>query len=54
MVNKFGANINVGASSLYKTNKNWVYGVAFSFLFGKNVKIDPVKNLKTAEGFEDN
>ncbi len=34
----YGMNANVGASYYYKTNKNFLIGVEWSYLFGKNVK----------------
>ncbi len=51
MVNRFGANLNAGGTFMYKTNKNWVFGFDAGYLFGKRVKEDVTKQLKTAEGF---
>lgn len=50
MVKRFGPNMNVGTSFHYKTNKNIIYGFVFSYLFGKTVKEDVMKQLKTPEG----
>ncbi len=50
MVKRFGNNMLVGASFKYKTNKNFVYGIEFNYLYGKTVKEDVMKQLKTPEG----
>jgi hypothetical protein len=51
MVNRFGANLNAGGAFMYKTNKNWVYSFDAGYIFGKRVKEDVTRQLKTAEGF---
>ncbi len=51
MVNRFGPNLNAGACFLIKTKKNWLFGIESNYLFGRNVKEDVLKQLKTAEGF---
>ncbi len=51
MVNRFGSNLNTGACFLVKTKKNWLFGIESNYLFGKNVKEDVLKQLKTAEGY---
>lgn len=50
MVKRFGNNMLVGASFKYKTNKNFVYGIEFNYLYGKTVKEDVTKQLKSPEG----
>src|SRR5258708_12764667 len=37
---RFGQNLNVGASFLYKLRKSWTLGVEASYFFGRNVKND--------------
>lgn len=51
MVKRYGANMMIGVSFQYKTNKNWIYGAEFSYMYGKNVKEDVMKQLKTPEGY---
>lgn len=51
MAKRFGPNLSLGASFLIKTKKNWVYGTEFSYLFGKNVHEDVLKQLKNEGGF---
>jgi hypothetical protein len=36
---------------MYKTKKNWVFGIESNYLFGRNVKEDVLAPLKTADGF---
>jgi hypothetical protein len=47
---RFGPNLNVGGSFMYKTKKNWLLGIESNFMFGKNVKEDVLLQLKTANG----
>ncbi|MBN4072236.1 hypothetical protein JYT14_00750 [Flavobacteriales bacterium AH-315-E23] len=52
MVNRFGINGTVGGSFTFKTRKNWVFGIQYDFLFGKNVKEQHLfDNLETSAGF---
>jgi hypothetical protein len=52
MAVRFGNNSNIGGGFQWKTNKNWIYGAEFNYLFGNDVKIadDIMNNLKTGEG----
>jgi hypothetical protein len=47
----FGVNSKVGASFWYKTNKNWIYGLEYSYIFGDNVKVNPFDSIQTSEGY---
>lgn len=51
LVKRFGPNMLIGATFDYKTNKNWIYGINFGYLYGTKVKEDVMKQLKTAEGY---
>lgn len=48
---RFGPNLNAGGSFLIKTRKNWVVGLESSYIFGRNVKEDVLKQLKNSEGY---
>ena len=48
---RFGPNLNSGLSFTYKTKNNWLFGSRFDYMFGRNVKEDVLKQLKTPEGF---
>lgn len=50
MVKRFGANMVMGGNFQYKTNKNWIYALDFNYQYGRNVKEDVMKQLKTPEG----
>lgn len=50
MAKRFGPSLKAGGSYTYKTNKNWLWGVDVSYIFGTNVREDVLANLKTAEG----
>lgn len=47
---RFGPNLKAGVGFMYKTNKNWLWGLDGSYIFGGNVKEDVLVNLKTSEG----
>jgi hypothetical protein len=51
MVKRFGADLNLGGSYLYKTRSNWIFGLESNYFFGQNVKEDVTRQLKNAEGF---
>lgn len=52
MVDRFGTSGSLGGSFYVKTRKNWILGVDYGFLFGKNVKEQGIfDNLKTSAGF---
>jgi len=50
---RFGASMSAGTSLLYKTNKNFLFGLNFNYEFGNNVKIEDsiFKHLYTQDGF---
>jgi hypothetical protein len=48
---RFGSNSAIGGMFLYKTKKNWVFGLDGSFLFSQNVKeVNLFRNIATSEG----
>lgn len=48
---RFGPNLVSGLSFTMKSKKNWLYGARFDYMFGRNVKEDVLKQLKTPEGY---
>ncbi len=49
---RFGNNLLAGAGFLYKTDRNWFWGVEADFLFGTDVKEDDLfRDLETETGF---
>ncbi len=40
MAKRFGYDYRVGASVIYKTDKNWIFGAKYDFLLGNNIKED--------------
>lgn len=51
MAKRFGPNLSAGGSFMYKTRRNWIFGADFTFMFGRNVKEDVLKQLKNDDGF---
>ena len=52
MAKRYGLTSNVGLSISFKTDKNWVWGGCFDYLFGNKVKeTDILKNIATKDGF---
>lgn len=52
MVDRFGTTGSLGGSLTLKTRKNWIFGIDYGFLFGKNVKEHEIlDNLMTSGGF---
>lgn len=51
MGKRYGANLNAGINVIYKTQKNFLFGIDGNYLFGKNIKEDILKQLKNADGF---
>lgn len=49
----FGGNSTIGAGFLYKTRKNWLFGVEGNYLFGGTVKNQDsiLSKISTREGF---
>ena len=52
LAERFGNNSSIGGGFQWKTNKNWIIGGEFLFMFGNNVKVaDQIMfNLKTSDG----
>ena len=52
MADRFGNNSGIGGGFQWKTNKNWIFGGEFIYLFGNDIKIADqiMNNLKTSEG----
>lgn len=50
MAKRFGDNHNIGTSFVIKTKSNIVFGVEGSFLFGTNVREDPLSNYRVENG----
>jgi hypothetical protein len=49
---RFGNNSTVGATILYKTSGNWIYGLDWNFIFGNDIKEDSILNkISTSQGF---
>ena len=48
---RYGPNLNAGGSFMYKTKKNYLFGVEGNYFFGRNVKEDVLVNLKSSGGF---
>ena len=48
---RFGPNLVSGLSFTMKSKKNWLYGARFDYMYGRNVKEDVLKSLKTPEGY---
>src|SRR2546423_921377 len=48
---EFGVSSKAGASIWYKTSKNWLFGVEYNYIFGGQVKLDPLDSIKTKEGY---
>lgn len=50
LVNRFGANSNLGLSFLIKTKKNWIFGADGSFLFGNKLKENGILDSISSSG----
>lgn len=51
LAKRYGANLSVGADFIWKTKKNFLFGVEGSYFFGKNVREDVISSLKNSDGF---
>ena len=51
LARRFGPNLNAGGTYMYKTKKNWIFGIEANYMYSKNVKEDVLKQLKNADGF---
>jgi hypothetical protein len=48
---RFGPNSNAGASAFYKTDKNYIYGFQWSYIFGNKLKGEnPLDSISTSDG----
>ena len=52
LANRYGMNHTAGATFMYKTHKNWLFGVKFNYLFSENVKNkeDILSGIATEDG----
>lgn len=52
LAKRFGNNSNLGVDILFKTKKNWIYGIQYSFLFGEKIYENNIlDNLKNKDGW---
>ena len=51
MADRFGPNLSAGGAFMFKTKKNWLIGADFTFMFGRNVREDVLRQLKNEDGF---
>ncbi|HAQ64403.1 MAG TPA: hypothetical protein DCR43_00865 [Bacteroidales bacterium] len=53
MADRYGISFSVGPGYLYKTSRNWLFGVEANFFFGDDVKIADslFKNIMTSNDF---
>jgi hypothetical protein len=49
MAKRYGADLSVGGSYVWKTKKNILFGAECSYFFGRNLKEDPLAGLRVAE-----
>ncbi|MBK7311365.1 MAG: hypothetical protein IPI93_11410 [Sphingobacteriaceae bacterium] len=48
---RYGANLNAGFNFMYKTKKNFLFGIDANYGFGRNIKEDVLKNVRNSDGF---
>ncbi len=51
MAKRYGPNLNTGVLFGYKTSKNYLFNIDFNFMFGRNIKDDITRQLKTDQNF---
>jgi len=51
LAERFGPNLKAGGSFMVKTKRNWIYGLDYSLMFGRNVREDVISQLKNPDGF---
>ena len=51
MAKRFGENLCIGGSFLFKARKTWIVGVDGGYFFGRNVRENVLTQLKTNESF---
>jgi hypothetical protein len=47
---RFGPDLNAGGAFMYKTRRNWIFGLESNYFFGRNVKEDVLIQLKGLNG----
>jgi hypothetical protein len=50
LAQRYGGDLNLGASFMFKTKKNWIFGVESNYFFGRNVKIDVLSQMRSEDG----
>lgn len=52
LAKRFGDNSNLGVDILFKTKKNWIYGIQYSYLFGEKIYENNIlDNLRNNDGW---
>jgi len=51
LAQRYGPNLNAGLNFMYKTKKNYLFGIEGNYMFGKNIEEDVLKQLKNEDGF---
>jgi hypothetical protein len=51
LADRFGENLSIGGSFLFKHRKTWIVGAEGAYFFGKNVREDVIAQMKTSESF---
>jgi hypothetical protein len=51
LAERYGTNLNTGLNVMYKTHRNFLFGIEGSYGFGRNLKQDVLKQLKNSDGF---
>jgi hypothetical protein len=50
LAQRFGGDLNLGGAFMFKTKKNWIIGIESNYFFGRNVKIDVLSQMRSADG----
>jgi hypothetical protein len=50
LAQRFGGDLALGGSFMFKTKKNWIVGVESNYFFGRNVKIDVLSQMRSEDG----
>jgi hypothetical protein len=48
---RYGPNLNMGFNFMYKTKRNWLFGLDANYGFGRNIKEDVLAQMKNSDGF---
>lgn len=51
LANRYGSNLTTGFNFMYKTQKNYLFGLDVNYGFGRNFKEDVLAQLKNSDGF---